>query len=243
MKNCKLKKSHYTYYSYEEFGRGYIGKRSCHCNPEEDVTYFGSYSDETFKPTQKIILGTYDTLEELAKAEEILHAFYDVAPNPHFANKHNAGENFYYVMTSEEASKNAKKSWENMTPEQRSERAKKAYANMTPEQRSESARKRNANMTPEQRSERSRKAQANMTPEHRSEIARRRNANMTPEQRSESARKREASKTPEQRSENAKKANSIKFQCTETGFITNPANLSRYQRARGIDTSKRIRLS
>ena len=259
MKDCKLKKSHYTYYSYEEFGRGYIGKRSCKCKPEEDVTYFGSYSDETFKPTQKIILGTYDTLEELAKAEEILHAFYDVAPNPHFANRHNAGENFYYVMTSEEASENAKKLWENMTPEQRSERAKKAHANMTPEQRSERtrkgqasltpeqrserARKREASKTPEQRSERSRKGQASLTPEQRSEIARKRNANMTLEQRSESLRKSLISYTSQKRSQTLRKTSSAKFQCTETGFITNAGNLAQYQRARGIDTSKRIRLS
>ena len=59
-----MKKYHYTYYSYEEFGRGYIGKRSCPCKPEEDVKYFGSYSDKTFEPTQKIILETYDTAEE-----------------------------------------------------------------------------------------------------------------------------------------------------------------------------------
>ena len=47
----------------------------------------------------------------------------------------------------------------------------------------------------------------------------------------------------EQRSEMGRKASSQRWQCTETGFITNAGNLSRYQRARGIDTSKRIRLS
>jgi hypothetical protein len=35
---------------------------------------------------------------------------------------------------------------------------------------------------------------------------------------------------------------SQKWQCTVTGFITSAANLSRYQKARGIDTSNRIRL-
>lgn len=33
-----------------------------------------------------------------------------------------------------------------------------------------------------------------------------------------------------------------KWMCLETGFITNPGNLTRYQRARGIDTSKRKRI-
>ena len=81
-------KHHYTYYSYEEWGRGYIGKRSCDCLPEEDVSYFGSFTDTTFKPTQKIIFRSdYKNAEELTKDEIILHDFYDVARNPHFANK------------------------------------------------------------------------------------------------------------------------------------------------------------
>jgi hypothetical protein len=57
--------------------------------------------------------------------------------------------------------------------------------------------------------------------------------------------------TPEQTSENARKAgklgskitNSQKWMCLETGFITNPGNLTKYQNKKGIDTSKRIRIS
>jgi hypothetical protein len=48
--------------------------------------------------------------------------------------------------------------------------------------------------------------------------------------------------TKEQRQQNVKKTNSQRWQCTETGFITNSGSLSRYQKARGIDTSKRVRL-
>jgi hypothetical protein len=52
--------------------------------------------------------------------------------------------------------------------------------------------------------------------------------------------------TAEQRTQNGKKGGSIsgkqKWKCLETGFITNAGNLTKYQRARGIDTSKRIRL-
>lgn len=36
---------------------------------------------------------------------------------------------------------------------------------------------------------------------------------------------------------------SQKWKCLETGFITNPGNLTKYQRKRGIDTSKRVRVS
>ena len=235
---------HYTYYSYEEFGRGYIGKRSCKCSPEEDVKYFGSYKDKTFKPTQKIILETYDTREEALSAEIKLHEFYDVAKNSHFANQaKQTSEKFSYVMTSEEARENAIKREANMTPEQKSERVRKGHASRTPEQRSEIARKRQANKTPEQRSEESRKGRAFMTPEQRSEIARKAHANKTPEQRSEIARKRQANKTPEQRSEESRKGSNQKWQCTVTGFISSPGSLSRYQKARGIDTSNRIRIS
>jgi hypothetical protein len=80
-------KHFYVYYSYEEYGRGYIGKRECKCNPEEDVNYFGSFHDKSFHPTQKIILETFETAEEALKAEITLHNFYDVDKNPHFANR------------------------------------------------------------------------------------------------------------------------------------------------------------
>ena len=310
-----MKQYHYTYYSYEEFGRGYIGKRSCKCLPEEDVKYFGSYTDKTFKPTQKIILETYNTAEDLAKAEEILHAFYDVTPNPHFANKHNANGKFhnkwdnftpeqknkinkrrsectkkYYAsLTPEQRSEISKQRSErirkyyasltpeqrseritkallnktpeqrseirkqrsesvkehlaNLTPEQRSERIRKCIAGMTPEKRSEAAKKRIANTTPEQRSESVKKGWENMNPEQRSERARKRWENMNPEQRSEITRKGRESITPEKRTEIARNLNDVKFRCTETGFITNAGALSKYQKARGIDTSNRIRIS
>jgi general stress protein YciG len=184
-----MKKHHYTYYSYEEWGRGYIGKGSCDCNPEEELTYFGSYTDETFKPTQKIILGVYTTPTEAIAAEIKLQHFFKVVPNPHFANQ--------------------------------------AYQTSTGFQtNSEIARRRNANMTPERRSEIARKGRASMTPERRREIAR----------------KSHASRTPEQRSEIARKASSQRWQCTVTGFITNAGSLAYYQKARGIDTSNRVRI-
>lgn len=80
------RKYFYVYYSYEPWGRGYIGKRECWCPPEEDIKYFGSYSDKTFRPTEKIILETFDTVEEAFESEIILQEFYEVDKNPHFAN-------------------------------------------------------------------------------------------------------------------------------------------------------------
>jgi hypothetical protein len=79
---------YYTYYSYEQWGRGYIGAKpsGCVCLPEEDP-YLGSFYDKTFKPTHKIILGIYITPEECLEAEIKLHDFFEVDINPHFANQ------------------------------------------------------------------------------------------------------------------------------------------------------------
>jgi len=100
------KEYYYTYYSYEEWGRGYIGSRGCYCLPEEDIRYFGSFRDKTFKPTQKIILkDDYATREEAYVDEIILHDFYDVGNNPHFANRAKAtstGFSVYGITRSEE---------------------------------------------------------------------------------------------------------------------------------------------
>lgn len=80
--------NHYVYYSYEDWGRGYIGVRQCECNIYEDE-YFGSYYDKTFNPTNKIILIECNTREEALAAEVTLHNFYDVKNNPHFVNRAN----------------------------------------------------------------------------------------------------------------------------------------------------------
>ena len=82
----------------------------------------------------------------------------------------------------------------------------------------------------------------------------------TPEQRSEHSRKiglknKENgtgfyNRTPEQHSEDSikggrkggRKTTSQRWECLETGFISNPGALSHYQNHRGIDTSKRRRI-
>lgn len=97
-----MKKYFYVYYSYEEYGRGYIGKRECKCLPEEDIKYFGSYKDKTFKPTQKIILEIFNSVEEALEAECALHDFYEVDKNPHFANRaKQTSRKFYYITPRE----------------------------------------------------------------------------------------------------------------------------------------------
>jgi hypothetical protein len=46
----------------------------------------------------------------------------------------------------------------------------------------------------------------------------------------------------EQRSETGKKVAFQRWMCLETGFVTNAGNLTKYQKARNIDTSKRIKI-
>lgn len=48
---------------------------------------------------------------------------------------------------------------------------------------------------------------------------------------------------PEKVQERNKKNALQRWECLETGFVTNAGNLTKYQRARGIDTSKRQRIS
>jgi general stress protein YciG len=91
---------YYTYYSYEEYGRGYIGSRGCKCFPQEDVRYFGSFKDKSFKPTQKIILrDDYVTREEAYADEIILQKYYNVVENSHFANRSYQTSTKFYIPT------------------------------------------------------------------------------------------------------------------------------------------------
>lgn len=85
-----MTKHHYVYRSFEEGGRDYIGRRTCNCLPEEDIRYFGSFTDKTFKPTGKVILFVCGTPEEIAEIEIELHDFFDVAVNPQYSNKSKA---------------------------------------------------------------------------------------------------------------------------------------------------------
>jgi hypothetical protein len=62
----------------------------------------GSFSDKTFKPTEKIVLAEFGSAEKALAAEIALHHFYEVDTNPHFANKaRQTSDKFYYVATSD----------------------------------------------------------------------------------------------------------------------------------------------
>jgi hypothetical protein len=228
------KEYYYTYYSYEEWGRGYFGSRKCYCLPEEDVNYLGSSKDKTFKPKYKIILKTeYSAREEAIADEIILQRHYKVVENPHFANKAYQTSTKFYQPT-EEARKNGKKAHElgvgihALTKEQRIKHGKKAHElglgfhGLTKEQMSDNGKKSYElglgahKRTKEQMIEQGKKLYELRLGVH--------------------------ARTKEEMIEQGKKISSQKWQCTETGHITNAGALTAYQRKRGIDTTKRIRI-
>jgi hypothetical protein len=297
------KEYYYTYYSYEEWGRGYFGSRKCYCLPEEDITYLGSSKDKTFKPKYKIILkDDYATREDAYADEIILQEHYKVVENPHFANKAYQTSTKFYVPK-EQAIENGKKSIEKqkelsigiyaLSQEQVKERNRKiveknkengvSIFKFSKEELSENGKRggkiagekskenktgifklskeeRNINssnggklayelglgihsFTPEQKSEAGKKGLAKLKEENLGIFA------MTAEERSDLGKRNYNqgigcfSLTPEKRSEVSRKVAYQKWMCLETGFITNAGNLTKYQKARGIDTSKRVKIS
>ena len=315
------KEYHYTYYSYEEWGRGYFGSRTCRCLPEEDIKYLGSFKDKTFKPTQKIIIRDDYTTRKEADADEILlHDYFEVDINPHFANLARQTSTKFrlpkermveigkkYGILSYKKNKELSLGIFGLSREQRHENSKKLYEmkigihGLSKEQRTENGKKggnkaKNLGMgihtlTPEQRSENSKIAGSiggkisyenktgihGLSPEERSrrsrEIGLRHKENktgvcgLTFNERSEYGKigGKEAVETNRKNKtsfwdskvqselgrrggsvsgkENAKKLNSQVWECTITGHKSNPGGLSKYQRARGIDTTKRVRIS
>lgn len=292
---------YYTYYSYEEWGKGYIGSRKCYCLPKEDINYFGTFKDKNFKPTQKIILkDDYATREEALADEIILQQYYKVVENPHFANRAYQTSTKFYVPT-EQAKENGRKNMKKqkelgtgfyaLTPEKIKERTKKiieknkknkvSIFGLSSQELSENGKKGGSKtkelgvgffkLTPEERSENAKKYSGiggkkayklgvgihSLTPEEKSEAGKKggkiagkingtKNYEMkvgihgrTKEQRIEDARKGGLTGG----SKGAKKTNSQKWMCLETGYITNAGALSTYQKARGIDTSKRKRIA
>ena len=257
----ELVEYHYVYYSYEEYDRGYIGSRTCKCLPEEDIKYFGSFKDKTFKPTQKIILKSDYTTREEAYADEItLQEYYKVVENPHFANKcYQTSTKFWYKVSKEEANKGNETRKKlglgiyGLTEEQVNQRCKKSL---------ETRKKLGLGIfgfTPEQQHENSKNA-GKYGGEKAKELGVGIHA-FTSEQRSEIGKK-SGYKTKElgvgihglskeEQIENSKNAGKLggkvvgnqKWKCLETGFISNAGGLAKYQKKRGIDTSKRKQIA
>jgi hypothetical protein len=201
------KEYYYTYYSYEEWGRGYFGSRTCRCLPKEDVKYFGSFKDKTFNPTQKIILKSdYATREEAYADEIILQKYYKVVENPHFANKAYQTSTKFYIPTEERREIGRKSGYKTY------ELGIGAFG-----------------ISKEKRKETNKKVDKTNRKNGVSIYAR------TEEEMIESGKN--------WGKKGSKKTNSQKWMCLETRYITTSGPLTLYQKKKGIDTSKRVRIS
>ena len=131
------------------------------------------------------------------------------------------------------------------TPEQLSAMGAKGAAARTPEERSATMAKVWADRTPEERSAIGEKAAGNKTLEQHQNLARLMNAAQTPESRRKAAIKGAESLTQEFKAKRAQvggvAATKQRWQCTVTGKVSCAAPLTRWQQARGIDPSNRVR--
>jgi hypothetical protein len=270
------KEYYYTYYSYEECGRGYFGSRGCKCLPEKDVKYFGSFKDKTFRPTQKIILkDDYETREEAYADEIILQEHYKVVENPHFANRAYQ-TSVRFGMPTEEKKKIGKMVYEKLRQEGRGLHSITIEEKRINSLKTAETNKKNGtgiySRTKEQMIEHGKKLQQegkgifSLTKEQKIAAGRKGgtvggNSNKinktgfcgrSKEKMIEDGRKTGTisyekkigifARTKEQLSAQAAKVNAQRWKCLETGYITNAGALSSYQKSRGIDTSKRIKL-
>ena len=226
------KEYYYTYYSYEEYGKGYIGSRKCFCLPGEDIKYLGSSSDKTFKPTHKIILkDDYITREEAYADEITLQEYYKVVENPHFVNKSYQTSTKFYVSR-ENAVENGKKGGK-ISGQKHKENGTgvcgRSKEKMSEDGKGATKRARELGvglygLSSKEKSEAG-KIGGKKIKELGIGIF-----GMSPEERKKVS------------SKSGKEVGKQKWVCLETGFITTPGALGRYQKARGIDTSKRKRI-
>jgi hypothetical protein len=245
------KEYYYTYYSYEEWGNGYFGSRGCKCLPEKDIKYFGSFTDKTFKPTQKIILKSdYATREEAYVDEIILQRYYKVVENPHFANRaYQTSTKFclsskdgkgIFGMSKQEKSELGKRNSQN------NKKNKKGIFKMSSEDLSKAGSK-GGSKTFELK-----KGAFAISKEERSEIAKKvaQKYSKINGEKCYELRVGIFSISSEERVKISSKAGKIgskntnfqRWKCLVTGHISNPGGLTTYQKKRGIDTSQRIRV-
>lgn len=179
----------------------------------------GSFKDKTFKPTKKIILkDDYSTREEAYADEIILQKYYKVVENTQFANRsYQTSTKFHLDFNL--ASKNGKIIGEY------NKNNNIGFFQLSQNELSENGKKGGFILYE------NKLGIHGLTKEELSIVSKKGYQNGL------------AKITKEQRREINKKVNQQKWMCTETSYVTNPGALSKYQKAKGIDTSKRKRIS
>jgi hypothetical protein len=92
---------HFVYLSFEDKpgGRNYIGKRS---SESLNDGYLGSFSDDSFRPDCRIILGFYSTAEAAVQAEIQFQRVFQVVESQEYANRaYQTSTKFSYDRTGE----------------------------------------------------------------------------------------------------------------------------------------------
>lgn len=247
----KQTRYYYTYYSYEEWGRGYFGSRGCKCLPEEDVNYLGSFKDKTFEPKYKIILKSdYSTRAEAYADEIVLQEYYKVVENPHFANRAYQTSTKFYFTDGSFGGKKAKElglGVHSLTTEQLKENGKKGGNKAKelgiglfgmPEEKRKEARIQGGKKSGE-KNKILKKGIFSMTEEEKQE------ARLKGAKRSKELGAGIYALTFEERSKTSKQTikitNSQRWECCETGYVSTAAGVVSYQKGKGIDTSKNNR--
>ena len=233
-------KHYYVYYSYEPWGRGYIGRRECSCLPEEDINYFGSFYDKTFKPSEKIILDVFDTREGAIAAEVKLHFFYKVDKNPHFANLSrqtstgfSGGSGMLGLKHKPETIEEYKKQRKGK-PKSDSHKEAIKQASLLPESREKKSKALRGVPKTEEHRKKIGEATSRVGSEvqNRPEVAqKKRDKMLSPENKEKSKLKGE---------ELAEFNRKTKFICEITGFIGNAGNVAKHQKRLGTDPIHRV---
>ena len=208
---------HYVYYSYESWGRGYIGARSCECLPEGDVFYFGSFEDKSFHPDNKIILTTTDTRQETNSIEILLHDFFEVDKNLMFANRAKATSAGFF--------RSGPHTKETINKISKNRKGKGTGPSSQPREHFKTIGKIGGKIGAlNQNKKDKRKGGERARDEKLGFFA------LTETQNAEKSRKA------------AQTTNSLRYRCTITGKVSTPGGLARWQKARGIELSCRERV-
>jgi hypothetical protein len=243
---------HTVYDSFESHpgGRDYIGKHSTD-NPYDD--YLGSFKDKSFNPEDKIVFAYSKTKEGAVWLEIMFQRVFGVVEDPQFANKsYQTSDKFVTGFAGEDhpmyGAKRPDVTERNLTnnPSKQPEAAAKI---------AEAARKRKGTDTEETRRKKGKTLRDRIAdnPNHQSEMGSKGGAKtrelgvgiFDPANKGKGSRAR----SPENKRANGLKTSSIlnsqKWQNTDPNFppyVSTPAGLSAWQKARGIDKSNRVQL-